>query len=102
MLVLRWIFATEELSAHTHNIVASATNLSGWFPGASGTAGGVFSMNPIPLRGYLRLDSNYTDCSNITLNAAITPMATIQQSGGDIAHENRPPYEIVYRWKRTA
>nr|DAI09573.1 MAG TPA: Baseplate structural protein [Caudoviricetes sp.] len=30
-----------------------------------------------------------------------TPSITIASSGGNVKHENRMPYEVVFRWKRT-
>ena len=32
----------------------------------------------------------------------ITPSATLGLTGGNGLHENRPPYQVINRWKRTA
>lgn len=34
--------------------------------------------------------------------AAISHTITIDNTGGNVRHENRPPYQVINRWKRTA
>ena len=43
------------------------------------------------------------DCLNqTTTNGAHSHTISIANTGGNVRHENRPPYQVVNRWKRTA
>ena len=43
------------------------------------------------------------DCLNqTTTNGAHSHTISIANTGGNVRHENRPPYQVINRWKRTA
>ena len=37
---------------------------------------------------------------NTTSSGTHNHVITISHTGGNARHENRPPYEVVWRWKR--
>lgn len=45
---------------------------------------------------------NYWSTRNTSDNGYHTHSITIASTGGNVSHENRPPYQVINRWKRTA
>ncbi|WP_296819707.1 phage baseplate protein [uncultured Megasphaera sp.] len=46
--------------------------------------------------------NNYWTSINTSDNGNHTHSITIANTGGNARHENRPPYQVINRWKRTA
>ena len=91
----------DELTAHGHSGSASTANLTGtlgaytWTPNNSGivsAADNAGYVNPSGHYGY------YT----YTINATHSHTVSVSNTGGSSAHENRQPYTVVNRWRRTA
>ena len=96
------LIATDELTAHGHGASASIDYASGYFSGMSGELGGVFTKlaNQTSNAGFD--ETNYYDRIAIQFNHNHGHDITIAMTGGNNSHENRPPYEAVQRWRRTA
>lgn len=100
--VPRWRISTEELASHSHIAVSSANNLFGQARLScdfQNTCNGVFYCDQ-------SLGNNgrgSTGGGNTTLNFSSTfsSSITVQNTGGNQAHENRQPYIVVYRFYRT-
>ena len=75
------VLKTDELPSHSHG-------LNGWALGMNGVGG---------TRTYA-LAKPWTEYNNFEENGE----QTIQSTGGDLAHNNMPPYLAVYMWKRVA
>ena len=96
---------TEEMPAHTHGGSVTTASLTGAFTtaehewGNATEANGVFSVGSFasqngPTSGnYLRRWVNFNGSHNHGL--------TINNTGNGTAHENRQPYTVIARWKRT-
>ena len=85
--------STEELATHGHTASVSANgqhNHSFWSitQGQDQNAGDG--------------GSNYWASRNTSDNGYHTHSITIANTGGNVSHENRPPYQVINRWKRTA
>lgn len=97
---------TGELPAHTHGGSVKTASLTGSFTTAAQEkndateANGVFSVGSFaskngPTSGqYLRRWVNFNGSHGHGL--------TINNTGDGTAHENRQPYTVIVRWKRTA
>ncbi|ALG42671.1 phage baseplate protein [Megasphaera elsdenii] len=97
---------TEEMPAHTHDGSVTTASLTGAFTTAEHESGnateanGVFSVGSFasqngPTSGnYLRRWVNF--------NGSHDHVLTINNTGNGTAHENRMPYIVVNRWRRTA
>ena len=88
---------TEELPSHGHGASAS-TNTAG-----------AHTHNSHPIGWWASGETNnnqgvdpYTNQTNSAGAHSHTVSISIQAAGGNLKHENRPPYETVNRWKRTA
>lgn len=93
----------DELAAHSHSGSTSSTLLTGNFytKGAEHYADGIVSS----------YDSNVTpnaqgignaQGSRFYINASHSHSVIVGNTGGGAGHENRQPFEVVHRWKRTA
>ena len=103
----------EELVKHDHNISISTTKLDGYLstantPKQNGPShrdgGGIVKLED-KFDAYLSFgDSDRNDfCGrNLHIEASHNHSATISTAGNSQPHENRMPYEVVHRWKRTA
>lgn len=74
------VLTTEELPTHSHG-------LNGWALGIKGVSS----------TSTYTLAKPWTEYNNFEENGE----QTIQSTGGDLAHNNMPPYLTVYMWKRT-
>lgn len=89
---------TSEIPAHNHYF-SGTTSESGWH------------THTFPLSGSHGGASHVHDSDNSTSNTFTTPgsgnhthtfSGTTATAGGDASHNNMQPYEVIYRWKRTA
>lgn len=96
----------EEMAQHSHTAATSATSINGkaWARGPeyniSGSEGvlSLFKTNDNFGGGHSG-GSNYS--AGIIINASHANSVTVNNTGGNVAHENRQPYEVIARWKRT-
>ena len=87
---------TDELAAHSHT---GSTSASG---GHNHTAYGTRIGYREPGWGrHAGSEYSYGD-STTSWNGDHSHTVTVGSTGGNTAHENRPPFEVVHRWKRTA
>lgn len=97
---------TEELPSHTHGASIMTTNLTGTIYQSKGaektSVSGIVSLkNDITGIGGHREGNNDAQ-PTYTINASHAHTVTVKNTGANSGHENRPPYEAVCRWKRTA
>lgn len=91
----------EEMPSHGHGASISSTGLVGtlgaytWDPSASGI------VSAQDMGGYVKPDGHY-GYYRYTVNASHGHSVFISNTGGNNHHENRQPYTVVNRWKRTA
>ena len=96
--------ATSELPAHEHSI--STANLAGRFSADIGANSSYGEGNGIVYNtgSYAsnKGDSEHTHYEGRNYEINATHSHSIGSTGGDAAHNNLQPYEVVYRWKRVA
>lgn len=93
-------WSTSEMPGHVHTASASTANLTGYFYGDTiDGAGGIVSYSRTGSKGGMN-DSDAYGIFNI--NATHSHTITIGSTGGDAAHNIMQPYQVVYRWRRTA
>lgn len=89
---------TSELPSHSHYF-SGTTSESGWH------------THKFPLSGSHGAASHVHDSDNSTSETFTTPgsgnhthtfSGTTATFGGDASHNNMQPYEVIFRWKRTA
>lgn len=89
---------TDELAAHGHTAsVSSAGNHAhtvGWADNNNPKSNGIDSASDTPQN-----PKQYTTTSSAGNHGHAVTVGAI---GGNLKHENRPPFETVSRWKRTA
>lgn len=92
----------DELAAHGHAVSTASIN---------GSANSIFAQNGhstsgafgASLEGSAGLDGGTQwDKEAFTLSINASHSHTITDTGGNSAHENRQPYTVVNRWRRTA
>lgn len=92
----------DELAAHGHAVSTASIN---------GSANSIFAQNScspsgafgVSYEGPAGLDGgNQGDKQAFTLYINAYHSHTITNTGGNSAHENRQPYTVVNRWRRTA
>lgn len=93
---------TDELASHTHDTATSTNYANGQFSGMSGTISGVFSKVAEQISNASLDASSYYDRVAIKFEHNHSHNITIGNTGNNAPHENRMPYEVVQRWKRTA
>lgn len=91
----------EELTEHSHNIFVTTTNLTGYFAikGAEHTSSGIVSSGTSSYENARGLDGNG---SSFIIQASHSHSASAGNTGSGASHENRQPYTVINRWKRTA
>lgn len=98
--------STEELASHGHGISISTTSLTGdtytWRPAEYDTvkANGVLSCSKYG--EHCAGDGGKQGNGHIHIDVSHGHSASISAMGGNARHENRPPFTVVNRWKRTA
>ena len=96
---------TGELANHYHGANVSNTNIYGTFDAkwtnSEFPASGVFSITSNNNRQNGRgIDTNCG--STVTFNSTHSHTVTVNSTGSGTRHENRQPYQVINRWKRTA
>lgn len=99
--------STDELANHTHGGSISNTTLTGATVGASDvgyfdSSSGIVSVNTTTNKIIGGSGSQYTLSRNLSINATHGHTVSISNTGSNTKHENRQPYTVVNRWKRTA
>lgn len=97
---------TDELANHTHGGSISNTTLTGATDGASdvgyyNSASGILSVNTNTNKIIGGSGSGYTVYRNLSINATHGHSLSIGGTGSNVKHENRQPYQVINRWKRT-
>lgn len=98
--------STDELATHGHDASISTTSLIGdtytWFPAEYDNvqASGVLSCSKYG--DHCAGDSGKQGNGHIHIDVSHGHSASISTTGGNARHENRPPFMVVNRWKRTA
>ena len=90
----------EEMPSHGHEASISNADLVGTL-GAytwSHFASGIVSAQD--MAGYVNPDGHY-GYYKYTINASHSHSVTLSTAGGNNHHENRQPYTVVNRWRRT-
>lgn len=98
------LIATDELPSHSHSGNIATTSLTGAFNTPRNetdwTVNGVFSKGTdSPYKGPTSGSTYYRVWINF--NGSHGHTVSINATGGSKTHENRQPYEVVQRWKRT-
>lgn len=98
--------STDELAEHTHSGSISNTTLTGDTSGASdvgyyNSASGIIAVNTSTNKIIGGSGSGYTVYRNLSINATHGHSLSIGGTGSNAKHENRQPYEVINRWKRT-
>lgn len=97
---------TEELPSHTHGASINTTNLTGTIYQSKGaeqtSVSGIVSLKTNTTGTGGHGESHNDTQPTYTINASHAHTVTVQNTGANSGHENRPPYEAVCRWKRTA
>ena len=98
--------STDELATHGHDASISTTSLIGdtytSFPAEYDNvqANGVLSCSKYG--DHCAGDGGKQGNGHIHIDVSHGHNASISATGGNARHENRPPYTVINRWKRTA
>lgn len=98
--------STDELANHTHSGSISNTTLTGDTIGSSDvgyydSASGILAVNTSTNKIIGGNGSGYTVYRNLSINATHGHSLSIGGTGSNAKHENRQPYQVINRWKRT-
>ena len=100
--------STDELPQHQHEATISTIALTGDFNGygflrdANGTGQGILSKGTFGSYNHSDTISGYGyNTGSVHADATHSHDITIGSIGGGNSHENRPPYIVVYRYRRT-
>lgn len=93
----------DEVAKHGHDLTIDSTSIRGSLHVRANDAAttGVFRVQQENIRSEGNADHNLRD-RNIELMADHGHTGSAKESGGDQPHENRQPYEVIFRWKRVA
>lgn len=103
--------STEELAVHAHNISISSTSITGDLTANDNNIGLISCVNStasgcISVSGQGCPHTGKGDWGNcwqhLHIDASHGHSASASNTGGNARHENRPPYQVINRWKRTA
>lgn len=98
---------TDELASHNHTVNISCTGLAGDFNGkgfirdndCAGT--GILSRGTWGSYEVANSIGGYQNNASVHIDASHSHTASVTNTGADYRHENRPPYIVINRWKRT-
>ncbi len=100
----------EELVAHSHAVSISYADLQGSLTNANNDS--ITTCTNAGISGIISKTTGWGHyggpasgdgiTTGININASHGHNASVSNSGGSGAHENRPPYIVINRWKRTA
>ena len=95
------------MPSHNHGGSASTSSLTGHFSTGLGTDQSASFSGIIKSAIYTaswrgKADSDRNKLNGFNIDASHSHILSINNTGGNIKHENRMPYEVVHRWKRTA
>lgn len=100
------LIATDELPSHGHEASIATTNLTGTIYQSKGaektSVSGIVSLKTATNATGGHGDSHNDTQPTYTINASHAHTVTVQSTGDNSGHENMPPYDVVYRWKRTS
>lgn len=85
--------STEELAAHGHSASCSTdgNHSHGYWYNDGGDGHSSYNGS-----------ASWDTLNQTTTNGAHSHTIYIASTGGNVSHENRPPYQVINRWKRTA
>ena len=85
--------STEELAAHSHGVSCSTdgNHSHGYWYNDGGDGHSSYNGS-----------AAWDGFTQTTTNGAHSHTISIANTGGNVRHENRPPYQVINRWKRTA
>lgn len=96
----------DEMPKHKHDVAITTAGLIGTinqYKGAERTSvTGIVSLQTQKAETGGHINGYADMCPTYTINASHDHTVTVQSTGDNSGHENRPPYEVVCRWKRTA
>lgn len=96
---------TEELAFHNHNASITTADLVGTIYQSKGaeqtSVSGIVSLETAPVGTGGHGNSSNDTQPTYTINASHAHTVTIQNTGGNSGHENRPPYIVINRFIRT-
>ena len=102
----------DEMPSHGHSLAFGTNNISFSFSirsQSNNTANVLSGIYTIVIRKELNSGNSVEPSSigswyrdELYYSQNITPSATLGLTGGNGLHENRPPYQVINRWKRTA
>lgn len=102
---------TGELASHNHNVSISNTRITGDLT-ANDDNMGLFACNNSTASGCISVGTagyphtgrgSQGNCwQHLHIDASHGHSASASNTGSNTAHENRMPYQVVTRWKRTA
>lgn len=101
-----------EMANHNHGVSCSTASLSGSLASTDSNMG-LLGAASVSTSGIISVSTNrygvHTGQSNyntatrsLSINASHNHNIAISATGSGSAHENRPPYQVINRWKRTA
>lgn len=93
---------TEELPSHAHSATADTVALTGQFTVTDDRFSGDGILSRYGSYGGYRLDMYNQTKANLHINATHSHTVNVSPTGNSSNHENMPPYDVVYRWKRTS
>lgn len=101
----------EELTQHNHNISISTASITGDLNANDNNIGLLSCINSsasgcisVGIAGHPHAGrGDYGNCwQHLHIDVSHSHSASASNTGGNTAHENRMPYMVVNRWKRTA
>ena len=93
--------AIEELVAHSHGVSCSNDGIHNHTMGHGSYVGDKQALSQYNSTDHY-LANVGTNLGNTSYSGAHSHTISIANAGGNQRHENRPPYQVISRWRRTA